>query len=63
MGGQQEDFKKRLVIRMGAFHTAMTFMACIVGRFKDAGLGDIMVESGLVGSTALGGVMNGHHYN
>ncbi|KAJ8048057.1 hypothetical protein HOLleu_00223 [Holothuria leucospilota] len=45
------------------FHTKMTYLACIGKRFKDAGLGDIVVESGLIAQGSVNGVMNGHHYN
>lgn len=41
----------------------MSYLACIGLRYKDAGLADIVVESGLVASGSLNGVMNGHHYN
>lgn len=32
-------------------------------RYKDAGLADIIIESGLVASGSVKGVMNRHHYN
>lgn len=38
-------FMERLVLRLGAFHTAMNYMACIGKRFKDARLQDIAIES------------------
>ena len=33
-----EEFKKRLVIRLGDFHTVMSFCSAIGKIFKDAGL-------------------------
>lgn len=45
------------------FHTKMSYLACIGIRYKDAGLADIVVESGLVASGSVKGVINGHHYN
>ena len=58
-----EEWKKRLVVRLGAFHTKMSYLACIGIRHKDAGLADIIIESGLVASGSVKGVINGHHYN
>lgn len=56
-------FIKRLVIRMGDFHTSMSFMSVIGKRFKDAGLQDILIESEAVGQGSINGVISGHHYN
>ena len=58
-----ESYSKRLVIRMGEFHTCMAFLACIGKRFGDAGLQDVLIESGVVASGSVTGVLNGHHYN
>ena len=41
----------------------MTALACIGKRFRDAGLQDIFIESEIVASGSVNGVMNGHHYN
>lgn len=38
-------FMERIVLRLGAFHTVMTFFACIGTRYRDAGLEDILIES------------------
>ena len=61
--GSNEEFRRRIIVRLGAFHTKMSYLACIGIRYKDAGLSDIFVESGLVASGSLAGVMNGKHYN
>lgn len=58
----QEEFQ-RLVIRMGAFHTICAFMAAIGKRFGDAGLSDVLIESGIVASGSVSGVLEGRHYN
>ena len=58
----QADFE-RVVLRMGAFHIACTFMAVIGKRFGDAGLRDMLVESRTVGPSAVHTVLNGKHYN
>ena len=57
------QFMKRLVIRLGAFHTAMSFLGCIGKRFRDAGLQDILIESEVVAAGSVNGVLNGKHYN
>ncbi|CAG2186230.1 unnamed protein product [Mytilus edulis] len=54
---------ERVVLRMGAFHTACAFIAVIGKRFGDAGLGDLLLESGVIGSCSLTGVLEGKHYN
>ena len=53
----------RTVIRMGEFHTGMNFLACIGKRFRDAGLQDIVIESGLVAEGSTNAVLTGHQYN
>ena len=57
------DFTERLVLRLGEFHTVMAFLSVIGKRFRDAGLQDIAIESGLVAQGSINGVMSGHHYN
>ncbi|KAJ8049553.1 hypothetical protein HOLleu_02339 [Holothuria leucospilota] len=42
---QNAHFMQRLVIRLGAFHTAMSYLGCIGKRFRDGGLQDLLVES------------------
>ena len=51
------------ILHMGSFHTACTFLAVIGQRFEHAGLHDILVESGLAGTGAVGTVLRGKHYN
>ena len=46
---------KRIVLRMGAFHICITYLAVIGKRYDDAGLRDTIIESGLVGSSAENG--------
>ena len=57
------DEFKRITLRMGGFHVACTFLAVIGLRFGDAGLRDLMVESSLVGPSAVSAVLRGKHYN
>jgi len=53
----------RVVLRMGAFHTICAFMAAIGKRFADAGLADILIESDIVATGSVSGVLEGRHYN
>ena len=52
-----------VVLRMGAFHTAMTFIAVLGKRFGDAGLSDLFIEAGIVASGSVSGVLEGCQYN
>ena len=60
---QNEEFTNRLVIRLGEFHIAMSFLPTIGKRFQDAGLEDVMIESGILAQGSVNGVMSGHRYN
>ncbi|XP_038062969.1 uncharacterized protein LOC119733637 [Patiria miniata] len=60
---QDEIFTKRLVVRLGVFHTCLSFLGCLGTRFGDGSLRDVMVESGLIAEGAIDGVMGGHDYN
>lgn len=53
----------RIVPCMGAFHIVCTLLAVIGKRFGDAGLRDVMLESGIIGSGSVNGVLDGRHYN
>ena len=52
-----------VVNRLGAFHTIPVFISCIFQIYGDAGLIDVITESGIVASGSLQGVVTGHHYN
>ncbi|XP_078353866.1 uncharacterized protein LOC144638547 [Oculina patagonica] len=60
---QNKDQFQRLVVRIGSFHTICAFFAAIGKRFGDAGLADVLMESGIVGSGSVAGVIEGRHYN
>ncbi|XP_028411727.1 uncharacterized protein LOC114534480 [Dendronephthya gigantea] len=60
---KDDELKERLVIRLGDFHTVMSFCSGISKIFKDAGLQDIMIESEVVAPGSLKGVLTGKHYN
>ena len=59
---QQQQFKS-VVFKMGDFHVACVFLAVLGKRFGDAGLRDLLIESRIVGSGSLNGVLEGRHYN
>ena len=48
---------------MGAFHTAMTFIAVLGKRFGDAGLSDLFIEAGMIALSSVSGVLKGRQYN
>ena len=52
-----------LIPRMGAFHISCVFLAIIGKRFRDAGLYDILVESGVAGSAVASAALDGKQYN
>ena len=58
-----ETLLRRTVVRLGEFHTMMSFLSIIGKRFKDAGLTDILIESQVVAEGSINGVISGHHYN
>ena len=48
---------------MGEFHACLSFLAVIGKRFRDAGLEDVLIESGLAARGSVDGVLSGRHYN
>ena len=60
---KDDHLMARTVIRMGEFHTSMNFLASLGKRFRDAGLQDIIIESGLVAEGSANGVLCGRQYN
>lgn len=58
-----DEFLKRIVLRLGDFHVAMSFLAILGKRFGDAGLQDVFIESQLVAENSISRVISGHHYN
>ncbi|XP_028408500.1 uncharacterized protein LOC114531056 [Dendronephthya gigantea] len=60
---KNEMFYNKLVVRLGEFHTIMSFLSAISKLFEDAGLKDILIESGIVNEGSIKGVLSGKHYN
>ena len=57
-----EDYS-RIVLRMGAFHICCNFLGILGKRFGEGGLGDLLIENGLVAAGSIASVLNGPHYN
>ena len=55
---QQQEFKS-VVLMMGDFHVACVLLAVIGKRFGDAGLRDLLIESRIIGTGSLNGVLEG----
>ena len=53
----------RVILRLGAFHTACSFLSVIGKRYGDAGLESLLIESGVVGASAVSAVLLGKAYN
>ena len=60
---QTDLYLTRTVIRLGQFHTTMTFLACIGKRFGDAGLRDILIEAEICAQGSVDRALSGAHYN
>ena len=58
-----ENLKGFINLRMGGFHASCIFLAVIGKRFGDAGLKDLIIESGLLGEGSVEQVIKGKHYN
>ena len=54
---------RNVVLRLGGFHIAGAFLGVLGKRFGKAGLQDLFIESGVVGSSAIEAVLSGKHYN
>ena len=59
---KNEIFQRKLVLRLGKFHTCMAFMGAIGKMYRLSGLEDILVEGGVVAQGSIAGVMGGHNY-
>lgn len=57
-----QEFKDT-VLRLGGFHTALTFIAVIGKRYEESGLEDLLIEAGVYGSNSVLRIMKGKVYN
>ena len=58
-----KDELDTVVLRMGAFHIGMPFIAVIGRRYVCAGLRDVLVEADVLAAGSVDQVLNGRHYN
>lgn len=63
MLSRNADLRDFINLRMGGFHAVCIFMGVIGKRFSEAGLKDLIVESGLMGEDSARQTLNGKHYN
>lgn len=57
-----EEFQK-LFIRLGGFHIAVNFLALIGKMFRESGIEDVLVESGVYGPSSTQAILQGKAYN
>ena len=55
--------RDRFILRLGEFHTAMSFLGVLGKRYGPAGLQDILIESECVAQGSMNGVLSGHNFN
>ena len=53
----------RLVLRLGEFHTLCSFLTTVSSRFRNSGLEDILIESGIVAAGSMNSVLRCTSYN
>ena len=54
---------KNLTIRIGGFHIALNFLSVIGKQFKESGIEELLIESGLYGNVTAAALLNGKSYN
>ena len=59
---KHEQFQS-VIPRMGAFHTTLNLLTIISQRFGNAGLRDIVIESGIIKEASIKKVLEGPHCN
>lgn len=60
---KQLDEFNNVVLRLGAFHTARTFIAILGKRFSDTSLSDLLIETGTIAAGSVSGVTEGRQSN
>ena len=60
---KQRDKFLEVIPQMGIFHTLCTLLSIIGKRFQDAGLRDLIIESGVIAQGSVEKVLLGKHYN
>ena len=57
------DEFKNMVVRIGGFHIALNFLAVIGKKYEMSGLEDLIIESGIYGSSTTTMILKGKSYN
>ena len=63
MDDRHTNLRDFINLRMGGFHATCVFLGVIGKRFGDAGLKDLIVETGLIGADMTEQLLKGKHYN
>ena len=58
-----DDYREKLIVKMGGLHIAMNFLKTIGDHMEGSGIDSIWVESGLLGQNATYEALSGKHYN
>ena len=59
---QRQEFES-MVIRMGGFHIAMNYLAVLGKKYQSSGIEDLLIESGMYGSSTTSILLKGKSYN
>ena len=57
------DELHKVVIRMGSFHIALSYLSLLGKMYSDSGLEDLFIESGVYASGTTSALMAGKQYN
>lgn len=60
---RRPDEFQNLTIPMGGFHIALNFLSVIGKKFEESGIEDLLVESGLYGTSSTLALLKGKSYN
>ena len=62
MDERHPDLRDFINLRTGGFHATCVFLGATGKQFSDAGLKDVMVETGILGEDTAQNVLRGKHY-
>ena len=63
MNDRHRDLRDFINLRMSGFHATCVFLGVIGKRFGDAGLKNLIAETGLIGADMAEQLFKGKHYN
>ena len=58
----QKEFED-MVVRMGCFHNALNYLAVLGKNYQMSGIEDLLIESGMYGSSTTSTLLKGRSYN